>query len=206
MNASGAIMRESNPLIRAWSGGDGKPSSCLDDFRVGLLRRLAQEAPAGHFVEVGVYRGGSAWHLAEIGREQGRELHLFDTFSGMPWQQDCDIFKIGDFDKTNVEDVRRWVPDATIHVGIFPETLPPWLLGIAFAHIDCDQFQSVDACIRYLWPRMVPGAVMLFDDYPELEGARRAVERSGLELCFAPQDSATPHLHLRGRYYARKPL
>jgi asparagine synthase (glutamine-hydrolysing) len=50
--------------------------------------------------------------------------------------------------------------------------MPP----IAFAHIDCDQYQSVKDTLLYLMPLMAPGGVMWFDDYGEIEEAKRAVD------------------------------
>ena len=62
----------------------GAPPSVVSDGQIAEMVRLAGSVPAGHFVEVGVFRGGTAWHLAQLTGDD-RELHLFDTFSGMPF-------------------------------------------------------------------------------------------------------------------------
>ena len=41
-----------------------------------ILERLASEAPPGAFVEVGVYRGGSARRLWRVAQAQGRALFM----------------------------------------------------------------------------------------------------------------------------------
>jgi len=139
------------------------------------LAETARSVPDGDFVEVGVYRGGSAQRLAEVARERGRRLFLFDTFTGIPLRDDIDDHEVGDFGDTSLEDVQRAIPDARFCVGVFPDTLPADCGPIALAHIDCDQYRSVRDCCNYLAPRMVSGGVMIFDDPSCLYGASRAV-------------------------------
>jgi asparagine synthase (glutamine-hydrolysing) len=136
----------------------------------------ATGTPAGGcFVEVGVYKGGSALHLQKIALAQQRELFLYDTFEGIPHRREgLDSHGIGDFADTSFEDVQRLCPHATVVKGIFPASAVPMPL-IAFAHLDCDQYQSVHEAALYLQPRMMAGGVMWFDDSPCLAGARLAV-------------------------------
>lgn len=148
---------------------------CLQELHYEALR-----APPGDFVEVGVYRGGSAQVLATVAEEQHRRLFLFDTFTGIPYQGAMDHHRPGDFGDTSLEEVKRAVPSAIIVDGVFPDTLPRaeqlGLGKVALAHVDCDQYQSVLACCVELAPRMLLGGVMVFDDYDCLTGARMAVE------------------------------
>ena len=145
------------------------------------MAQLAKLAPKGAFVEVGVYQGGSASYLYEIAKEQGRALHLFDTFSGTP-------FHIEGLDKhlidrefaaeTAPDIIRTLMPDAHLHIGTYPDTHPSDLRDVAFVHCDCDQYTSYRAVIERMWPLVVPNGVLLFDDYPYLAGAKAAVEES----------------------------
>lgn len=131
----------------------------------------AQSCPPGCIVEVGVYQGGSAVELAKL----GRQLYLYDTFTGIPHRSEHDSHQIGDFSDTSSSQVQALIPSAVIVTGIFPDvavTMPP----VAFAHIDCDQYKSVLESARYLAPLMVKGGVMWFDDSPCLAGAKRAVD------------------------------
>lgn len=140
------------------------------------LLNVACGTPPGAWLEVGVYGGGSA--LLLYGARGNRELHLFDTFTGLPYsdRDKGDTHDIGEFDGSwMLGTLLQKMPCARFHTGVFPATLPPDLTGVAFAHIDCDQYQSVTDCIVHLLPRMVPGGVMWFDDVGTLEGARRAV-------------------------------
>jgi O-methyltransferase len=139
--------------------------------------RLAMDVPQGHFVEFGVYQGGTATRLARLATLQSRECHLFDTFKGIPeFTEGIDIVPIGRFSDTDVEFVRRLCPTAVFHIGVFPDTMPRDLSSIAFCHIDCDQYRSCLAAIDRFWPRMVKGGIMLFDDFNVTPGVNKAVK------------------------------
>lgn len=151
-------------------------TSLIPPVVLSALVLTARTTPPGPWVEVGVYNGGSALELYRARGDQ--PLHLFDTFEGIPFSEPDkgDRHGVGEFDgRANLPALQQAMPDAMFHVGVFPDTLPDDLRGIAFAHIDCDQYRSVSDCIAYLRFRMVIGGVMWFDDYSALEGARRAV-------------------------------
>lgn len=137
----------------------------------------ASDSPPGAFVEVGVYKGGTAWHLAKLAEIQGRELYLYDTFTGQPWADSDDAHPVGDFSDTSFEtvvDALKEFPSSHVIKGVFPASavLMP---KIAFAHLDCDQYRSIKLACEYLLPHMVPGGRFWFDDAPQLKGALRAV-------------------------------
>lgn len=155
-----------------------RPYSIISRVQLEAMIRLAAGAPPGDFAEVGVFHGGSAYFLYEIALIQGRELHLFDTFSGTPVHtQGLDSHGInGEFaDEDAPARIRKLMPTAALHIGIYPETHPQDLKNLAFVHCDCDQYLSYKAVIEQMWPLVVPGGFLLFDDYPYLPGARRAV-------------------------------
>ena len=149
--------------------------SLLSQNALCSLAFLAKRVPAGSFVEVGVYQGGSAALLYQIAVEEGRALHLFDTFCGMPISGPHDKHQIGDFADCDLPKLRRMLPAAQFHVGVFPETMPAEMENLAFVHVDCDQYQSILDCIDRLMPLMVEGGIMLFDDYGELQSANDAL-------------------------------
>lgn len=143
------------------------------------LEDMAFNAPPGHIIEVGVYKGGTAWHLARAARARGSRLFLCDTFTGIPYQDEAagDTHRVGDFSNTSLGEVRQAIPDAHYIVGTFPESAGTELDGveIAFAHLDCDQYQSIKDAVKFLGPKMVQGGIMVFDDYGCLMGANNAV-------------------------------
>ena len=153
------------------------------------LERLARMTPDGCFVEIGVYQGGSAVNLAEVARERGNKVFLYDTFTGIPMQDEVDPHVVGDFGDTSADAVRKLIPDAEVIEGLFPDTLidmPP----VAFVHADCDQYQSVLDVCQIMPKHMVKGGIILFDDYGCLEGATKAVEESFPKIWLTPQGRA----------------
>lgn len=150
--------------------------SLLSPGALDELCELAAASPAGGcLVEVGVYKGGSAWRLAEVARRQNRRLFLYDTFTGIPMQGPLDHHRVGDFGDASADAIRASIPDSVVTVGVFPDSIVP-MPSVAFVHLDCDQHESVTRAIQALLGLLMPGGSMLFDDYKCLEGATRAVE------------------------------
>jgi predicted O-methyltransferase YrrM len=56
-----------------------------------------------------------------------------------------------------------------LHVGFFGESLPPFLKKhtdpIRFLHVDCDLFSSTKTILSLLRSRIVPGTVIVFDEF-----------------------------------------
>lgn len=139
------------------------------------LMYYASRAPAGAFVEIGVYRGGSALLLSTL----GRDMFLYDTFEGIPFQGNLDGNEVGKFGDTSYEAVKALLPKATVVKGLFPDSIvamPP----VAFVHADADQYESTKSILAVMPPLMVRGGMILFDDFgvPDCEGCTRAVMES----------------------------
>ena len=144
--------------------------------RIDSLREHAAAAPPGAFVEIGVYQGNTAAHLYEIAQAQGRELYLYDTFCGMPFQGELDGHPVGDYADTSAEAVQALMPKAHVRAGVFPRSLRPMPL-VAFVHADADQYRSTAAICQIMPKLMVKGGVILFDDYEvgDCQGCTAAV-------------------------------
>ncbi len=72
----------------------------------------------------------------------------------------------------------------------------------AFALIDCDLQESMSYCAETLWPNIVPGGVVAFDDYSsdEFRGARLAVDA----FVQANMSDISGHGMLNRLYYVKK--
>src|SRR5262245_44216550 len=136
------------------------------------LARQSLHLP-GDFIEAGVWRGGTAVMFAKLIREHSphnRRLHLFDTFTGIPPTHEPDTYyKGGEFADTSLEAVRAKLSHAEFvrfHAGRIPDTFAGCEeLRFAFAHIDLDVYQSIHDACEFVYPRLVVGGVMVFDDY-----------------------------------------
>lgn len=160
------------------------PESLISGPDLEEMLFVASATPAGAFIEVGVYKGGSAWKLAELVRDQSRRLYLCDTFAGIPFSDHGmgDKHEVGEFGDVWIEKLQlqfylagyqywvEWV------IGVFPGSWDLSETEFAFAHLDCDQYQSYKDSCEWLIPRMVPGGVIWFDDVDRLAGATRAAE------------------------------
>jgi O-methyltransferase len=142
----------------------------------------------GDIVECGVWTGGTAHLLAETVRRTGGRLalHLFDTFEGMPSDVDAgrDYHSPGDFSDTSVQFVRdrlRAYPFVALHQGRIPDTFKELDPATQFSlvHVDVDVYEATLASCEFFWPRLNPGALMIFDDYgffPYRRAERLAVD------------------------------
>lgn len=155
------------------------------------LFQLADTAivPGTGVAEFGVYRGATARILADtlVRRAPGAELHLFDTFAGMPSAEEYDyageVYRPGDLADTNEQDVRRLLAidglRAVFHVGPFRDTLQATgdVGVLSLTHIDADLYASVLEACEWAYPRTRPGGMMVFDDYgfSDCPGASRAI-------------------------------
>jgi hypothetical protein len=131
--------------------------------------RMSLSVP-GDFAEVGVFKGGGARVLKEV--KGGRLLHLFDTFRGMPATHPTHdtMHKAGDFADASLEAVQRYLGTEGIryYPGFFPDTTrgqEQSLERIAFVHLDVDIYQSTLDALRFFYPRVSPGGMIVTHDY-----------------------------------------
>jgi SAM-dependent methyltransferase len=181
------------PLFSPWLGYGGfdavmaaiAPHTLVSCDRVWILHSLAKQALnlPGDYWECGVFKGGTAIMLAQIVAPSGKQLHLFDTFNGMPdTDPSLDLHRKGDFSDNDLDAVRQRfgsAPHVEFHPGYIPQTFEGLESAhIAFAHIDVDIHQSVMDCCKFIYPRLADGGCMVFDDYgfPTCPGARAAVD------------------------------
>ena len=138
----------------------------------------------GEIWECGTYRGGSAMCMKGQLIEEGsaRVLRLFDTFEGMPVSGEWDTHAVGTFSETSkggIYALFEGLEGVLIHPGIMPATFAGLEeTRISLAHIDVDQYESVHACLAFVYPRMEEGGYLVLDDYncPGCPGAKRAVD------------------------------
>jgi O-methyltransferase len=169
----------------------------------GAVDYVVKHGIPGACVECGVWRGGSAMAIALTLRELGdveRDLHLFDTFEGMPEPGEPDVTvegtdahgewvrgRRGDSNAWNyapLDEVRSAVlstgyPAERIHFvqGKVEDTLPAAAPDrIAVLRLDTDWYESTRHELVHLFPRLATGGVLIVDDYGFWAGARQATD------------------------------
>lgn len=116
----------------------------------------------GLVLEFGVRYGTT---IRQIAARAGQEVHGFDTFTGLPeaWHEHpAGTYSMGG--------ERPPVPsNVHLHAGLFAETLPLFLEThpgpVRFVNIDCDLYSSTRTVLALLAARIVPGTVIVFDEY-----------------------------------------
>jgi O-methyltransferase len=189
---------------------------------VEATRHVVHRQVPGAVVECGVWRGGSmqavALTLLALG-ETERELHLFDTFEGMPppTENDSRTTQTGtvyaeELLSTSGKDSKMWAvaglddvqtamaetryPSEKVHFhrGLVEDTTPGEAPEtIALLRLDTDWYASTKHELEHLYDRLSPGGVLILDDYGDWDGARKATDewlaKTGEPLFLAPMGS-----------------
>lgn len=134
----------------------------------------------GEVAEVGVYRGGSARIIREA---TSKPLHLFDTFSGVPKpseKDEPDQAEEGElaFPLEGVQEYLKNYQNIFYYKGFFPDSATVEIKAkkFSFVHLDVDLYQSTLDGLKFFYPRMTKGGVIICHDYGKIDGARRAFD------------------------------
>jgi O-methyltransferase len=166
-------------------------------------RHIARVGIRGAIVECGVWRGGSVHIVARVLDAEGvddRDIHLFDTFEGMTEPTDKDV-QIKDgrtaaeiletstknrwiWAIASLEDVQeglRTLPypyERFVFVqGPVEETIPEHAPEqIALLRLDTDWYESTKHEFEHLYERLVPGGILIVDDYGSWAGSKLATD------------------------------
>jgi predicted O-methyltransferase YrrM len=175
-------------------------------FRLRNLRMLAQEVLVrgipGHFIETGVWRGGSCIMLAAVlandseiyGIEdyqspfssKGREVYVCDSFEGLPKPSRAedanDLHHVmAPLLAVSLEDVREnfrrfglLADNVKFVKGWFKDTLPALAGPFSLVRLDGDMYESTMDSLNALYSKLSPGGFLIVDDY-NLPNCKRAV-------------------------------
>jgi O-methyltransferase len=151
-----------------------RSSTLVDEYRCYELWRLAKqmERLQGSFIEIGVWKGGTGCLLAAAAAADKRVL-LCDTFRGVVKAGQHDTYyRGGEHSDATENEVRRLarrlgVSDRIqILCGVFPEDTGSFVNeSLSLCHIDVDVYASARDVFCKIWPLMVRGGVVVFDDY-----------------------------------------
>lgn len=154
---------------------------------------------AGDIVECGVYKAVSLLRFAtfrellEVGHS--RRIVAFDAFGKFPRagidgevdQAFIERFENEGGDGLSAESIQDILSFKALSnsVELVPgdvrETVPAYLSAnptrrIALLHLDMDVYEPTKVALERFWDHLVPGAIVVIDDYNAVEGATRAVD------------------------------
>jgi len=159
VNAQRAFEFESTALK------DVKPFNSYSDLDEATLSRVNVDHRT--WIELGVMTGDSSRFIAKIAKKLGLEmvLHGFDSFDGLPEDWHNRALK-GAF---AIKEPVFSEPNIKIHKGLFDDTLPKFNLTfsepLGFIHLDSDLYSSAKTTFDSFKDKIVPGTVILFDEY-----------------------------------------
>lgn len=159
-----------------------------------LAKNALANCDGGDLIECGVLRGKCLDILASTMDRfdyYNRTLFGVDSFEGLsaPCSYDNEIgknqsfFKKGDVRGYTLEDIQKRL---SYHSSAF-ELLKGWIPApfsslyyceFCFAHIDVALYEPTKASLEFIYPRMLKGGIILFDDYgfTMCPGARKAID------------------------------
>ena len=155
-----------------------------------ILRELVRTSDvSGDAVEFGCFAGTTSVHIARWLEGSGKSFHVYDSFEGLPEKTAPDAspageqFKAGELAVTKKQFIinckKAGVRLPVIHKGWFSDLderdVPE---PISFAFLDGDYYESVRVPLELIEHKLMPGAVIVVDDYANeaLPGAARAVD------------------------------
>ena len=125
-----------------------------------------------------------------------QEVHGFDSFQGLPeaWHH----LPKGSYSTKGI--IPSVQPNVILHKGWFKDTLPGFIekyqAPVRFMNIDCDIYSSTKTVLDLLANQIIPGTVIVFDEYignenwreDEFKAFQEAVLKYGWNyeyLCFS---------------------
>jgi hypothetical protein len=157
-----------------------------------LLWHLCRQTQAleGDIFEAGVGSGGSARLILDALLLQNvrRTVWLLDTFEGyqkIDRKQDGAHVQMNQCRGNSYEEVERLLANDIVAVKLIKGLIPATLAEVAtnkicFAHIDVNLYEPTLAATEFCLRRLVPGGIMVFDDYcwPATYSARKAIDEA----------------------------
>lgn len=152
----------------------------------------------GAIVECGVFKGASLARLAMfralLSSPWAHEIIGFDTFKDFAPADSARDFELRDAVVANAGSAcvstdelytylaeKRCEENVTLVPGDINVTVPNLAasrpeLRIALLNLDVDFYEPAKVVLEHLWPRVVPGGIVLLDDYGTFDGETRAAE------------------------------
>lgn len=148
------------------------------------------------FFEFGCHSGrtfSAAVNASRYLRMSNAQFYAFDSFEGLPETNEADdgYFRTGSFCTSRADFVRivkektgLKLPDANIVQGFYCDSLTAELQArlpkVGVVHIDVDLYSSTMDVLAFLKPLLVPGSLLVFDDWYCFPGGSLQGERKAL--------------------------
>lgn len=138
-------------------------------YTLSQLLKLVTHLP-GDIAEAGAYKGASAWLMCKAAEATRKLVHLFDSFEGLPNPKPIDgAYWFRGALAAKPDDIKRNLREFD-NFRLYPGWIPQRFAEIAdrkfcFVHVDVDLYEPTLESTRFFYERLVPGGIILFDDY-----------------------------------------
>jgi O-methyltransferase len=183
MGEYGKIWIEDKPFFDYYKKFE--PSNTASAERKFFLRSLLSlvDSLPGDTAECGAYQGATSWLILDMLKGTDKTHFIFDSFEGLstPSAVDGQYWSKGDLCSSEemLKERLSAFPKLKVCKGWIPDGFNEALEGsFCFVHIDVDLYQPTLDSIRFFYPRLVPGGIILSDDYgfATCPGAKRAFD------------------------------
>jgi len=144
----------------------------------------------GDTAECGVFRGAGSFLVLSATAGQERTHHIFDSFQGLsdptavdtPNDPAAHRWTPGELSVPSqvvMQNLRAFSEAVVLHAGWIPDRFSEAAsCRFAFVYVDVDLYSPTIECFRFFYSRMVPGGLLVCDDYGFVDcpGARMAVD------------------------------
>ncbi|WP_417333256.1 TylF/MycF/NovP-related O-methyltransferase [Halarcobacter sp.] len=137
----------------------------------------------GDLIEMGVYKGSTAYIIADISKNTEKKLYLLDTFEGTPPHSENDNVKregfYSDTSLSYVKDYLMHFNNLSFIKGFIPKTFEKIKnQNFCFCHIHLNLYQSTIDALNFIFEKMVSGGIILIEDYglEACAGVRKACD------------------------------
>jgi hypothetical protein len=153
---------------------------------------------SGDVVECGIFKGASFVRFAMmreiLGNPSSKKLIGFDSFGKFPktnfkhdkkilddWTAVAGENSISKKDLADVLEHKNCNDNFDLVEGDIIETVPDYVknhpeLKISLLNLDTDVYEPAVTILKYLWPKIISGGVLILDDYGVFPGETMAVD------------------------------
>ncbi len=178
---------------------NGKPDNDYKQYRYYILHQILAQSvrrfPYLNVVECGCWHGHSTILTAEVMKAEGAtgKLHVFDSFKGLSEFRKQDMSSYQPTPTAREAERVHYASDmgrlqklvepygfVELHKGWIPTVFEGVDVGrVSFATIDVDLFEPTLDSLAFVYPRLMPGGMVFFDDYGYncFPGAKKAVDK-----------------------------
>ncbi len=172
------VAKESSDFIKSHLKGAVETENQLDNLSHAIN---AVTVSNGLILEFGVFEGVTINHIANTLSDE--TIHGFDSFDGLPddWTLGAPAGSYSTQGK-----LPKVAGNVQLHIGLFENILPDFkkvhTLPISLLHIDSDLYSSANTVLTMLEEQIVPGTIIVFDEFLNYPGFKEHEYRAFFEF------------------------